>query len=44
MLVAIGSVSDRGFESNRRLIAEGGVEAIGVVDVFDEGADAAAGL
>jgi len=44
LLVAIDSISDRGFEGNRRLVAEGGVEAVGVVDVFDEGADAAAGV
>ena len=38
------AISDRGFESNRRFVDKAGVEAVGIVDVFDEGADAAAGV
>ena len=44
MTVRGGSLSERGLESNGGLVAERGVEAVGVVDVFDEGADATAGV
>ena len=44
MTVRVGSVSERGLEGDRRFIAERRMEAVGVVDVLDEGADAAAGV
>ena len=44
MTVRVGSLSERGLEGNGGLAAERGVEAVGVVDVLDEGADATAGV
>jgi hypothetical protein len=42
LTVRVGSLSERGLEGNGGLVAERGVEAVGVVDVLDEGADATA--
>jgi hypothetical protein len=42
--LAVAGLAEVGLELNRRFIAERGVEAFGVVDGLDEGADVAAGL
>jgi thiamine pyrophosphate-dependent acetolactate synthase large subunit-like protein len=42
LTVRVGSLFQRGLEGDGGLVAERGVEAVGVVDVRDEGADAAA--